>query len=391
MGSLGDTIGRLAAFRARMDGHQKIHTPDRLSELSSFGSNPGALRARTYIPESLAANAPLVVVLHGCTQTAASYDHGSGWSRLADRARFALLFPEQQRSNNANLCFNWFLPGDSRRDGGEALSIRQMIETLIAIHGIDRKRVFITGLSAGGAMTSVMLAAYPDLFAGGAIIAGLPYGCATGVPEAFERMRGHGGPSEPALQSLLRGASKHDGPWPTISIWHGTADHTVDPSNMAAILAQWRGVHEVSQTPSCAAIVDGYSRKVWRNARGREIIEVYSIAGMGHGAPLNAVGANGYGESGPFMLDVGISSTFHIAGFWDLAASSEARAASEERQGPVVFPSPALSCDALPAKSHRAAPNEQALGVRTPISSAPLVTGVRKVIEDALRAAGLMQ
>ena len=101
-------------------------------------------------------------------------------------------------------------------------------------------------------------------------------------------MRGQGSPSESALQSLLRGASKHDGPWPTISIWHGTADHTVDPSNMAAILAQWRGVHEVSQTPSCAAIVDGYSRKVWRNARGREIIEVYSIAGMGHGAPLKA-------------------------------------------------------------------------------------------------------
>jgi len=159
---------------------------------------------------------------------------------------------------------------------------------------------------------------------------------------------------------------------------------------MAAILAQWRGVHEVSQTPSCAAIVDGYSRKVWRNARGREIIEVYSIAGMGHGAPLNAVGANGYGESGPFMLDVGISSTFHIAGFWiwPLPAKPAPHQRSVRDR---CFPSPALSCDALPAKSHRAAPNEQALGVRTPISSAPLVTGVRKVIEDALRAAGLMQ
>jgi len=109
MRSLGDTIGRLAALRARTVGHQKVHAPDRLSDLSSFGSNPGALRARTYAPESLPAKAPLVVVLHGCTQTAADYDHGSGWSRLADRAGFALLFPEQQRSNNANLCFNWFL------------------------------------------------------------------------------------------------------------------------------------------------------------------------------------------------------------------------------------------------------------------------------------------
>jgi len=391
MRSLGDTIGRLAALRARTVGHQKVHAPDRLSDLSSFGSNPGALRARTYAPESLPAKAPLVVVLHGCTQTAADYDHGSGWSRLADRAGFALLFPEQQRSNNANLCFNWFLPGDSGRDSGEALSIRQMVETLIVIHGIDRKRVFITGLSAGGAMTSVMLAAYPDLFAGGAIIAGLPYGCATNVPEAFDRMRGHGGPSDSALQSLVRGASNHDGPWPTISIWHGTADHTVAPSNMAAILAQWRGVHEVSQTPTYAAVVDGYSRQVWRNARGREIIEAYSITGMGHGAPLKTTGADGYGESGPFMLDVGISSTFRIAGFWGLAAASEARVASGERQGPAVFPSPGLSGDGLSEKSRRAAPNDRAPDARAPIPSAPPVSGVRKVIEDALRAAGLMQ
>jgi len=172
----------------------------------------------------------------------------------------------------------------------------------------------------------------------------------------------------------------------------------MEPPTIPSILPTWRpfsrngaACMRLARRQAVPPSLTDILGKVWRNARGREIIEVYSIAGMGHGAPLNAVGANGYGESGPFMLDVGISSTFHIAGFWDLAASSEARAASEERQGPVVFPSPALSCDALPAKSHRAAPNEQALGVRTPISSAPLVTGVRKVIEDALRAAGLMQ
>ena len=78
-----------------------------------------------------------------------------------------------------------------------------------------------------------MLATYPDVFAGGAIIAGLPYGCASSVPEAFDRMRGHGFPTQDRLQSLIRSASMHDGPWPTISIWQGIADHTVVPSNMA--------------------------------------------------------------------------------------------------------------------------------------------------------------
>ena len=134
--------------------------------------------SRYYLPENLPEGAPLVVVLHGCTQSAAGYDRGSGWSQLADQAGFALLFAEQQRANNPNLCFNWFLPTDTKRNFGEALSIRQMIETLVLAHGLDRKRIFVTGLSAGGAMASVMLATYPEVFAGGAIIAGLPYGSA---------------------------------------------------------------------------------------------------------------------------------------------------------------------------------------------------------------------
>src|SRR6185312_13986051 len=104
------------------------------------------------------------------------------------RYGFALLLPEQQRTNNPNGCFNWFLPEHSRRDQGEALSIRQMIAKSVRDFGIDRQRIFVTGLSAGGAMTSIMLACYPDVFAGGAIIAGLPYGAATNVQQAFESM-----------------------------------------------------------------------------------------------------------------------------------------------------------------------------------------------------------
>nr|WP_245268781.1 PHB depolymerase family esterase [Mesorhizobium sp. WSM2561] len=223
-----------------MRARQNARSPDfgssyRLSTLSDFGSNPGALQARF-----LCEGAPLVVVLHGCTQNAAGYDHNSGWSQLADEAGFALLYPEQQRANNPNLCFNWFLPADTARDRGEALSISQMAEAMVVAYGLDRKRVFVTGLSAGGAMASAMLATYPELFRGGGIIAGLPYGSVTSVPEAFDRMRGHGGPSEQELRRLVQRASSHKGPWPRLSIWQGSADHTVAPSNAEAIAAQWR-------------------------------------------------------------------------------------------------------------------------------------------------------
>ena len=115
----------------------------------------------------------LVVVLHGCGQTAAGYDFGTGWSTLAKRYGFALLMPEQQGSNNANTCFNWFNQGDVARGRGEAASIRQMIARMVADQKIDLHRIYITGLSAGGAMTSAMLAVYPEVFAGGAIVAGL--------------------------------------------------------------------------------------------------------------------------------------------------------------------------------------------------------------------------
>ena len=216
--SLLDAIGGMPqAHRGRV-------AADRLQDLSAFGSNPGALRARLHVPARLSERPALVVVLHGCTQTAAGYDHGSGWSRLADRHGFVLLYPEQDRANNANLCFNWFEPGDIARGAGEALSIHQMIEAAVATHVIDRDRVFITGLSAGGAMASVMLATYPGTFAGGAIIAGLPYGCASSVQEAFGAMRARGARRPDALAALVRHASGHQGPWPTISVWHGTRD-----------------------------------------------------------------------------------------------------------------------------------------------------------------------
>ncbi len=387
MRKISDTISRLAVLRAKPLFPAESAIPDRLSDLTGFGSNPGTLRARVYIPDNLQDAAPLVVVLHGCTQSAAGYDHGSGWSRLADQEGFALLFPQQQRSNNSNLCFNWFQPKDTTRNRGEALSIRQMIETMVVVHGLDRRRIFVTGLSAGGAMTSVMLATYPEVFAGGAIIAGLPYGAANTIPEAFDRMRGRGLPAKRQLQEMLRGASPHKGQWPVISVWHGSADPIVSPSNADAIAGQWLAVHQVGVRPARKEIVDGHSRQVWCDAGRRPVIEKYSISGMGHGAPLATAGKTGLGAEVPFMLDVGISSTRHIAHFWGIASLDDRRAPAEKAEDASVKAaagnprnfsmSPAAS---MAAKEKIGSPHATDTAV-----------AINKVITDALRSAGLMR
>jgi poly(hydroxyalkanoate) depolymerase family esterase len=291
-----------------------------LTAVNNFGSDPGLLKEETYVPENFREGAPLVVVLHGCMQTAEGYNRGSGWSALADRYGFALLFPEQRRFNNALRSFNWFKRGDSHRDGGEPLSIRQMIKQVVEEHAVDPQRIFITGMSSGGAMTSVMLATYPEVFASGAIIAGLPYRSADTLTQAFFRMKGYGGPSDSKLEALVRGASENVENWPTISVWHGSLDQTVDPSNAGAIVRQWQGIHHVEGLPTRTEVVDGYPRQVWCDAVGREVIEEYNITGMGHGTPLETGGAEGCGASGDYMLEVGISSTRHIADFWGLTA-----------------------------------------------------------------------
>ena len=375
MRKISDTIARLAAL-------QKRHTAasggagsfNHLTALTGFGSNPGDLKARQYLPANLPNGAPLVVVLHGCTQDAAGYDHHSGWSRLADEAGFALLYPEQNRGNNPNLCFNWFLPEDARRDSGEALSIRQMVESMVVKHRLDRRRIFVCGLSAGGAMAAAMLASYPEVFAGGAIIAGLAYGGAKTVPEAFDRMRGHGGPTEVELQYLLRSATDHEGPWPRLSIWQGTADQTVAPSNAEALAGQWRAVHGVDRAPTYSTTNSRLTKHVWSNGAGDALIEVNMISGMGHGTPL---GHDGLGRSGPYMLDVGISSTREISRFWRVANPLRPVQA-RENQGDACLQSLASASAATKPSGEPEKQNSSAVGVK-------------KIIEGALRSAGLMR
>lgn len=364
MRRISDTLARLERLGSLSPGPAR--TDHDLTALTGFGSNPGGLRAWVKMPSTPVPGAALVVALHGCTQSAADYAVGTGWSTLAERSGFVLLCPEQRRTNNFNRCFNWFDPADTRRVGGEAESVAQMVTALVRDHDIDPARVFVTGLSAGGAMAAVMLATYPDLFAGGAVIGGLPVGSAAGVAQAFDRMRGHGHAGTDAAVAAVRGAAAgaDQGRWPTLSIWHGDADKVVAQSNMAALGRQWRALHGLAaDAPATVEQGANWERDAWHDATGRTVVEEWNVAGMAHGVPIDPAGVDGLGTAGPYMLDVGLASTARIAAGWGLDAPAVETA-------PVGAPAPPPT---------------------RPDPAPPRSAGVQDIIERALRSAGLMR
>jgi poly(hydroxyalkanoate) depolymerase family esterase len=293
-------------------------TPHRgkLAEILHFGSNPGRLRMHVYAPPKLAPmGAPLIVLLHGCHQEAAAFAAASGWLAWADRLGSALVLPEQPPSNHQGRCFHWFRPMDVQRGQGESASIHAMIETALRLFRADPGRVFIVGLSAGGAMATNLLAAYPNLFAAGAVIAGLPAGAAHSFAHGIARMAEAGPPPGSSWADAARALAPpgYSGPWPRISIWHGTADTVVDPANAENLIAQWTGLHNLEpdsgiRLPSPPHVV----HRIW--GRGKlPLVEAWSILGMGHGFPVNGK------TRAPFMLHVGLDATEAIANFFGLA------------------------------------------------------------------------
>jgi poly(3-hydroxybutyrate) depolymerase len=213
-------------------------------------------------------------------------------------------------------------------------------------------------------MASVMLAAYPDLFSAGAILAGVAYGCADSVGEAFDCMGGRSSPDSAGLARSVRSASPHKGPWPRVQVWQGSADRTVVPSNADAIVLQWTALHGLDRAPDRVDEVDGHPRRAWLDGGGRPLVEQYSVTGMAHGVPLDGSGEGALGTAGAHMLDVGLSSTARIAAFFGIAPEAGRRQA---RLRPEPEPRP------------RAQPRREP------------AAGAQAVIEKALRAAGLMR
>jgi poly(hydroxyalkanoate) depolymerase family esterase len=290
----------------------------RLVERNGFGSNPGRLAMKIHVPPKLPRNAPLVVMLPGCLQTPESFDAGSGFSKMADRRGFALLYPQQSRSNNANLCFNWFRPSAVARDRGELMSIRQMIETAISDHHLDRSRVYIAGLSAGGAMTCALAATHPAVFAGVAIFAGLPFGAARDVASALSVMKSGARKLPKEWGDFVRSISPGVSAWPPIAVWQGIADRTVHPANADAILSQWLNVTGLEFSPSTSRATFWGRVRRWRTGDRDQII-FYQLESFGHGLPVR-----GRDRAAPnpdrdrFILPAGISAPHELIKVWGL-------------------------------------------------------------------------
>jgi poly(hydroxyalkanoate) depolymerase family esterase len=350
----------------------------------TFSPNPGALEMWLHVPERRPHRAALVVLLHGCTQHAVSFATDGGWLALADEAGFAVLAPQQSAANNVNRCFNWFELQDMRRGGGEPASIAAMIAAAVARYDLDPDRVYIAGLSAGGAMTAVMLTTYPELFAGGAILAGLPYGAAVGVGQALQAMRAPCAPSLAELGARLRDGGAAPGPLPPTTIWHGDADRVVDDANGALIAGQWAAAQGLPADPDETSDARGFSRSTWRDGSGAARIELNRVGGLGHGVPLQTRGPHGLGRTAPYMLEAGVNSTREIAAFWGLQTVT----------GPIAMrPMPAVVEPVDDAIGHDspAAGGANGLGEQVMAAVAAVPPQVREIIASALKRSGLLR
>lgn len=296
-----------------------------LQQVTGFGSNPGNLAMYEYAPSNLPADAPLVVALHGCTQSASDYHAHSGWQKFADLWGFAVVYPQTSSANNSLSCFSWFDAAKDTRAKGEAASVKQMVDSAVAQYGSDRGRVYVTGLSAGGGMTADLLADYPDVFAGGAVDSGLPAQCATTQAAASGCQYSNQNLTPKQWGDKVRSSYPgYAGPWPRVAIWQGSSDTTVAPVNGTELRDQWTDVWGVGQTASSTRnLTGGTTESVYNDSTGKQAVALFSVSGMAHGLAVNpGSGADQCGSTGTYYLN-SICSSYHTATFWGLDGSGD--------------------------------------------------------------------
>lgn len=304
---LAEPLGRSRdGFEVRGDGDERTFTVAARTRRALVHVPAGAE------PETAV---PLVCLLHGCTQDAAGFATATLMNDAADRHRFIAVYPQQERAQNPQGCWNWFLPAHQRRGAGEPESIAALVRELIGTPShwtIDPRRVFVAGLSAGGAMAAVLAATYPDLFAALAVHSGLPYGSATSAGSAFTAMShgsrdrvGHGRALHAAMGRLARTV-------PTLVI-HGSADRTVAPINGDQVLEQWMTANRLAAPETCDldiahpstrsnGRVEGglaYTHSQWTDRRGSLMHELLKVDGLGHAWSGGAPGGSYTDPRGP--------------------------------------------------------------------------------------------
>ncbi|WP_345373153.1 extracellular catalytic domain type 1 short-chain-length polyhydroxyalkanoate depolymerase [Algivirga pacifica] len=297
-----------------------------LTTVEAFGTNPGALEMYYYQPKEIKTEAPIVVALHGCTQTAADYAVQSGWNTMADRYGFYVVYPQQKTDNNAYACFNWFEEGDIAREGGEAQSIREMVAYMADKFQVNEDKIFVTGFSAGGAMTSVMLATYPEVFKGGAVNAGIPYKAGIGMLAGMGAMKDPGSLSPQQRAEKVREASSYEGEWPTLTVFHGAQDDAVNVLNANELVKQFIGLHtkeeipltEWAKTDKDFEGVKGLTR-VSYPIEEQEAVVYYEFEALGHALPVDpGTEKHQGGQEATYAKDVDFSSSYWALKEWEI-------------------------------------------------------------------------
>ncbi len=268
--------------------------PAGIFQTREFSNQAGSRLYKLYVPaRALPAAPPMVVMLHGCTQSAADFAAGTQMNHLAEEHGVLVLYPEQAAQANPSTCWNWFKPQDQRRDAGEPSLIAGMVREVAARHGADPRRIFVAGLSAGAAMAVILGESYPELFAAVGAHSGLPYASAHDIPSAMAAMKG-GRSGMPGLKNLPNTAAtpraKAAHAVPTI-VFHGDRDHTVQQSNGAQIVQQAQAAHAAQlagatlHTSTQSGVAPGgrrFSRTLHADAAGQPQIECWTLHGAGH-------------------------------------------------------------------------------------------------------------
>lgn len=250
-----------------------------------FAGEGGALVYKLFVPAGRdLAGLPLIVMLHGCTQSPDDFARGTRMNALAREHGYVVAYPAQSNTQNANRCWNWFRAGDQQRGKGEPALLAGLTRQIVADHRLDERRVYVAGLSAGGAMAAVLGGAYPDVFAAVGIHSGLPVGSAHDVPSAFAAMKRQAGPG------TARGPARVEAV-PAI-VFHGDRDATVDPRNGAAVVEQFTaaaasspGAPAALQTTVARGTTSGgrsYTRTTFKDDGGKVVVDQWLVHGGGH-------------------------------------------------------------------------------------------------------------
>ncbi|GEO98522.1 extracellular catalytic domain type 1 short-chain-length polyhydroxyalkanoate depolymerase [Methylobacterium haplocladii] len=250
----------------------------------SFSNAAGTRDYKLFIPTGQTGPRPLVVMLHGCTQSPDDFAAGTRMNELAQQDGIYVAYPRQIQGANAQKCWNWFQPNDQGRERGESGIIAGLTRAILAEHPIDPSRVYIAGLSAGGAKAVNVARAYPDLFAGVGVHSGLAAGCARDLPSALMAMRaGAPGAEQPGGGSGFGTGQASDAVRVPTIVFHGANDATVNPKNGDEVLAQ-AGIAGLSPRRESGTQPGGhrYARTRYADGQGRVQVESWRIDGAGH-------------------------------------------------------------------------------------------------------------